>query len=184
MKALRFYLSAATALAIAVLGGGAQAQIFPGGGGGGGAVSSVTGSGNTTCSPTTGSVVCTTTGAQLGVVQTFTAAQTFGEIHGTTYTPTLTTNNYTATSADCGKVLLFPTGTAPTLTLPNLNSSCVINVIQNSAVQFTPQAASGGTLLANVNGYTKSKGQNAFLTFVITVPSATAATWSWSGDGA
>ncbi len=117
-------------------------------------------------------------------VNTWGGAQTFGEAHGTTYAPTLTSNNFTATTTDCGKTLLFPTGTTPTLTLPNLNAACTIVVVQNSAVQFTPQAASGGTLNANVNGFTKSKAQNAFLMFTITVPSASAATWAWSGDGA
>lgn len=111
-------------------------------------------------------------------------AETFGETHGTTYAPTLTSNNYNAATTDCGKILLFPTGTTPTLTLPNLNAACTINVIQNSATQFTPQAASGGTLSANVNSFTKSKAQGAFLTFTITVPSASAATWAWTGDGA
>lgn len=137
-------------------------------------------SNNTLTLPTTAS----DTLAGLGTVQTFSAAQTFGEVHGTTYAPTLTTNNYTAQASDCGKTLLFPTGTTPTLTLPNLNSSCTIIVVQNSATQFTPQAASGGTLATNVNGNTKSKAQNAILIFTITVPSASAATWVWSGDGA
>jgi hypothetical protein len=126
----------------------------------------------------------TDTMATIGTAQTFSAAQTFGEVHGTTYAPTLTANNYAAAATDCGKTLLFPTGTTPTLTLPNLNSSCTIVVIQNSAVQFTPQAASGGTLATNVNAFTKSKAQNAVLYFTISVPSASAATWIWSGDGA
>jgi len=129
-------------------------------------------------------ITATDTLAGLGTVQTFSAAQTFGETHGTTYAPTLTSNNYTTQASDCGKTLLFPTGTTPTLTLANINAACTIVVVQNSAVQFTPQAASGGTLNANVNAFTKSKAQNAMLIFTIIVPSASAATWIWSGDGA
>ena len=110
-------------------------------------------------------------------------ASTFAETHGTTYAPTLTSNNYTAATTDCGKTLLLPTGTTPTLTLPNLNASCTIVVIQNSATQYTVQAASGGTLVS-VNSYTKTKAQNAILFLTIIVPSASAATWDLAGDGA
>jgi hypothetical protein len=125
----------------------------------------------------------TDTLAVLGTAQTFSASQTFGESHGTTYAPTLTSNDYTATTTDCGKTLLMPTGTTPTLTLPNLNAACTIVAVQNSATQFTVQAASGGSVVS-VNSYTKSKAQNAILFLTIITPSASAAKWALAGDGA
>jgi hypothetical protein len=121
--------------------------------------------------------------AGLGTAQAFTASNTFAEVHGTAYAPTLTSNNYNAASSDCGKTLLLPTGTTPTLTLPNLNAACSLAVVQMTAVQYTIQAASGGTLVS-INSFTKTKGQYAILFLTIIVPSASAATWDLSGDGA
>jgi hypothetical protein len=121
--------------------------------------------------------------AAVDVAQTFSAAQTFGETHGTTYAPTLTSNNYNATTTDCGKVLLIPTGTTPTVTMPNVNAACTIVLVQASATQFTVQAASGGTI-HSVNSYTKSKAQYAVLFLTIIVPSASVAEWTLGGDGA
>ena len=118
---------------------------------------------------------------------TWSGAQAFAQIQGTTYAPTFTSNNYTAAVSDCGKILLLPTGTSPTVTLPNINPAtkgCVITFIQYSSVQDTFQAASGGTMDANVNGYTKTKGQNAVVNLILTVSSASAAHWLLSGDGA
>lgn len=114
---------------------------------------------------------------------TFTASQTFGESHGTTYAPTLTSNNYNVATTDCGKTLLIPTGTTPTVTMPNLNASCTVVLVQSSATQFTVQAASGGTI-RSVNSYTKSKAQYAVLFLTIIVPSGTVAEWALAGDGA
>ncbi len=125
--------------------------------------------------------------AQLTQVNAFTAALTVDEVHGKSYAPTLTSNNYTAVSSDCGKILLLPTGTTPTITLPNINPAsggCVISAIQTTSAQYTPQAASGGTLTANVNSFTKSKGIGAGVSFILTTPSASAAVWAWTGDGA
>jgi hypothetical protein len=121
--------------------------------------------------------------AAIDVAQTFSAAQTFGETHGTTYAPTLTSNNYNAATTDCGKVLLIPTGTTPTVTMPNVNAACTIVLVQASATQFTVQAASGGTI-HSVNSYTKSKAQYAVLFLTIIVPSASVAEWTLGGDGA
>ncbi len=117
---------------------------------------------------------------------TFTGINVFGETHSTTYAPTLTSNNYTVLTSDCGKILLLPTGTTPTLTLPNINPTggCVIRAIETTSDQYTPGAAAGGTLTANINGFTKTKGVGAFVVFVLTTPSVSAATWMWSGDGA
>ena len=135
---------------------------------------------------TAGAASTGTSGHTLGFLDganTYSGAQTFGETHGTTYAPTYTSNNYNAVAGDCGEILLLPTGTTPTVTLPNLNSDCRITVMQNSATQVTIQAASGGTLVS-VNSYTKTKAQNAILFLFISVPSASAATWVLSGDGA
>jgi hypothetical protein len=118
---------------------------------------------------------------------TWTGAQSFAEVQGTTYAPTFTSNNYNAVTGDCGKVLLLPTGTTPTVTLPNINpgtAGCVITFVQYSAVQDTFQAASGGTMDTNVNSYTKTKGTNAIVNLILTVPSVSAAHWLLSGDGA
>ena len=136
-----------------------------------------TGGGTVTLMPGTDTV------AGLGTAQSFTAANTFAEVHGTAYAPTLTSNNYNAASSDCGKTLLLPTGTTPTLTLPNLNAACSIAIVQMTAVQYTVQAASGGTLVS-VNSFTKTKGQYAILFLTIIVPSVSAATWDLAGDGA
>jgi hypothetical protein len=71
--------------------------------------------------------------------------------------------------------------------LPNINPAtkgCVITFIQYSSVQDTFQAASGGTMDANVNGFTKTKGQNAVVNLILTVSSTSAAHWLLSGDGA
>jgi hypothetical protein len=125
----------------------------------------------------------TTTMASLEGVETFSGAKTFGETHGTTYAPTLTSNNYNAATTDCGKVLLIPTGTTPTVTMPNVNAACTIVLVQASATQFTVQAASGGTI-HSVNSYTKSKAQYAVLFLTIIVPSASVAEWTLGGDGA
>ncbi len=114
-------------------------------------------------------------------------SEAFGETHRTTYAPTLTSNNYDAVVTDCGKILLLPTGTTPTITLPNISPAsgdCVISVIETTSAQYTPAAAAGGTLTANVNGFVKTKGVGAFAIFVLTTPSVSAAVWMWSGDGA
>ncbi len=124
----------------------------------------------------------TSTMATLNLAETFSGAKTFGETHGTTYAPTLTSNDYAASTSDCGKTLLMPTGTTPTLTLPNLNASCTIVAVQNSATQFTVQAASGGSVVS-VNSYTQSKAQNAILFLTIITPSSSAAKWALAGDG-
>ncbi len=125
--------------------------------------------------------------AFLAQANTFTGSQAFAEIHRTSYGPTLTSNNYNAVVGDCGKILLLPTGTTPTLTLPNISPAsgeCVIAVVETTSAQYTPGAAAGGTLTANVNGFTKTKGTGAFAVFVLTTPSVSAAVWMWSGDGA
>lgn len=125
--------------------------------------------------------------AELNLAQTFTAAQSFGEAHGTAYAPTLTTNNYNAVIGDCGKTLLLPTGTTPTVTLPNINPAsgeCTIKMVQTTAGTslYTIQAASGGTLVS-ANSYTHTAKQWATIMLTLLVPSNSAATWGLAGEG-
>ena len=122
-----------------------------------------------------------------GTTQTFTAAQSFAEVHGTAYAPTLTANNYNAAITDCGKTLLLPTGTAPTVTLPNVNPAtgeCSIKMVQmtSGTSLYTIQAASGGTLVS-ANSYTHTAKQYATIVVTLIVPSGSAATWALSGEG-
>jgi len=109
------------------------------------------------------------------------------EDHGDLATVVLTSNNYNVAQDDCGKVLLLPTGTTPTVTLPNINlptlAKCVIGFVQTTAVQYTIQAASGGTV-TNKSSFTKTAGQYAIVTAVLVTPSVSAAVWYWTGDGA
>lgn len=117
----------------------------------------------------------------------FSGAQQFAEAHGTAYAPTLTTNNYNAAITDCGKTLLLPTGTTPTVTLPNINPTngeCSIKMVQTTAGTslYTIQAASGGTLVS-ANSYTHTAKQYATIVATLIVPSGSAATWSLSGEG-
>ncbi len=106
---------------------------------------------------------------------------------GKTYTVALTSNNYNVQKSDCGKILILPTGTTPTVTLPNINSptvgKCVVGFIQNTATQYTIQAASGGSVFNN-GSFTKTKAIYAVVVAVLIVPSDSAATWYWTGDGA
>lgn len=152
-------------------------------------------SGNTTIEPSAAagsSTVATlpaNTGtiAELNLAQTFSAAQSFGEVHGTAYAPSLTSNNYTTAITDCGKTLLLPTGTTPTVTLANVNPStgeCTIKMVQmtSGTSLYTIQAASGGTLVS-ANSYTHTAKQYATIVLTLIVPSGSAATWALSGEG-
>jgi len=114
---------------------------------------------------------------------TWSAAQTFTEVHENQYAPTPTSNNYTLQSTDCGKTLLLPTATTPTLTTFHSTVACTIVAVQMTAAQYTITAASGDTVV-NVNSFTKTKGLGAIIVLKVTTPSGSAATWTWSGDGA
>lgn len=129
----------------------------------------------------------TGTVAETNVAQTFSASQSFGEVHGTAYAPTLTSNNYTTAITDCGKTLLLPTGTTPTITLANVNpgtGECTIKMVQmtSGTSLYTIQAASGGTLVS-ANSYTHTAKQYATIVLTLIVPSGSAATWALSGEG-
>lgn len=110
----------------------------------------------------------------------------FGEAHGTTETVTLTSNNYNAVVGDCGKVKLLPTGTTPTVTLPNINpesGSCTIVFVTTAAKSYLFNVAAGGSK-QNSQGFYNTRGTAAGDTVdvILTVPSASAATWNISGD--
>jgi hypothetical protein len=113
----------------------------------------------------------------------FAAATTLGEVHGTTDTVTLTSNNYTAAVGDCGHVKLLPTGTTPTVTLPNITGTCTITFITTAAIAYNFVAASGGSI-ANSQAFTHTRGTHAgdTVNVYLTTPSGTAATWTISGD--
>lgn len=111
---------------------------------------------------------------------------TFGQTQGTTETVTLSSNNYNAVNADCGKTKQLPTGTTPTVTLPNINpasGSCTIVFVTNVAISYKFQAASGGTAI-NSQTFFNTRGTNAGDTVVVILitPSVSAAKWNVSGD--
>jgi hypothetical protein len=120
---------------------------------------------------------------------TWTGSNFFAEAHGTAYAPALTTNNYTLQASDCGKLLLMPVGAASaTVTLFNYlgaaGQGCTIAVEQASGTNQYTVTAAGGATFNSVNTYTKTKGQYAIIILTVDAPSATAAHWVLSGDGA
>jgi hypothetical protein len=118
----------------------------------------------------------------LGSANTWTAANTFAEVHGAVNARGLTTNVYTAVTADCGTTVVLPTGTTPSVTLPNLNTPCTITFILSTAVAYTFNAASGGST-NNTSAFHVSKATiGTMVGATIMTPSATAAVWTLSGD--
>jgi hypothetical protein len=114
----------------------------------------------------------------------YSGSNTFAEVHGgLPEAVTLTANDYVATAADCGKVKTLPTGTTPTVHLPNLNAGCTITFVTTAAISYQFLAASGGST-SNSQNFTHSRGTNAGDTVIarIVVNSGTAATWNISGD--
>jgi hypothetical protein len=138
----------------------------------------------TACTASTG-----TSGATLPFLNgtnTFSGIQTFGEVHGTTETVTLTSNNYDAVVGDCGKTKRLPTGTTPTVTLPNIDpasGSCTITFVTTVAKAYLFNAASGGSK-QNSQGFYTSRGTAAgdTISVILITPSASAALWSLAGD--
>ena len=107
----------------------------------------------------------------------------FGTVTGTREAVTLTSNNYTVTATDCGKLKTLPTGTSPTVTLPNLNQECTIVFETTVAISYQFVAASGGST-QNSQGFSHTGGTNPGDTVIVNIvtPSATAAKWNVSGD--
>jgi hypothetical protein len=129
----------------------------------------------------------TTTGTctlDLTHVNAWTGAQTFAEVHGgLPEVVALTSNDYVAVAADCGKIKYLPTGTTPTVHLPNLNVGCTIVFVTSVAKSYQFLAASGGSTI-NSQGFSHSRGTNAgdTISATIVVNSVSAATWNIAGD--
>jgi hypothetical protein len=113
---------------------------------------------------------------------TFSGVNTFGEVHLQSDQVTLTSNNYTVVVGDCGKIKVLPTGTTPTITLPNLNTSCAVNFIVRAAVSYTFNITGSGTKVNVSSKYASTAAAGAHVTAVITQPSGTAAEWTLIGD--
>ncbi len=114
---------------------------------------------------------------------TWTGAQTFGEMHRAVEAVTLTSNNYTVVAADCGKVKTLPTGTTPTVTLPNLNAGCIITFVTTVTKSYHFIGAGGSTII-NSQGFFNTRGTAAgdAVSVAIVVPSGSVAVWVASGD--
>jgi hypothetical protein len=111
------------------------------------------------------------------------SSQTFAEVHGTREAVALTSNDYVAVAADCGKIKTLPTGATPTVHLPNLNQECTIVFETTVAISYQFLAASGGST-QNSQNFTHSRGTAAGDTIPVNIvaPSASAAKWNISGD--
>jgi hypothetical protein len=110
-------------------------------------------------------------------------AATFGgEVHGAVNARALTANIYTAVTADCGTIVVLPTGTTPSVTLPNLNTPCTITFILSTAVAYTFNAASGGSTNNTSTFHVSKATVGTMVGATIMTPSATAAVWTLSGD--
>ena len=121
--------------------------------------------------------------AALGLAQTWTGAQTFGEVIGTLTTQSGTT--YTLAATDCGTTVLFTSGSAITVTtLNSLPIGCAIAIEQGGAGQITIANGSGATS-HSAHSFTKTFGQYAILgLFVDTNAGGAAADVIITGDGA
>jgi hypothetical protein len=97
--------------------------------------------------------------AELGLAQTFSAAQTFGEVLGTVTTQSGTT--YTFANADCGTEVVFSNASAVTATIPTtLPAGCNISVLQSGAGQVAVNgSAVTPATLHSAHSYTKTFGQ-------------------------
>ncbi len=122
--------------------------------------------------------------ATLAGTQTFTGIKTFGEVHGgLPEVVTLTSNDYVAVAADCGKVKTLPTGTSPTVHLPNLNVGCTITFVTTAAISYQFLAASGGSVINSLAfSHTRGTAAGDTVSATIVVNSGSAAKWNISGD--
>lgn len=95
------------------------------------------------------------------------------------------TASYTLVVGDSATVLLIDATGALTVTLPNnLPVGFQVAVIQNGTGQVTFAAASGATLISRQN-FTKTAGQNATASLIVTANAGgSAAKYLLNGDGA
>jgi hypothetical protein len=122
--------------------------------------------------------------AQQGVANTFTAAQTFGEVHGGGRI--VSTTSDTPAVTDCGKTIHFTSGSSIAVTMPNNITAleCTITFIQEGAGQITFSAASGAAI-HSFHSYTKTAGQWAVVDMILnTNAGGTSAVYTLAGDGA
>jgi hypothetical protein len=133
---------------------------------------------------TDGTETCATPAGDVSAAadNTFSGSNSFGEIHPQTDQVTLTSNNYDVVVGDCGKIKVLPTGTTPTITLPNLNTSCAVNFIVRAAVSYTFNITGSGTKINVSSKYASTAAAGAHVTAVITQPSGSAAEWTLIGD--
>lgn len=121
---------------------------------------------------------------QLSTANTWSGAQTFGEVHGAVVTDSTTAR--TVSAADCGKTIRFTNASAITYTtLNSILAGCSIAVMQGpTAGQVTITAGSGATQVS-AHSYTKTFGANAILGIFVDINSGgSAANYVITGDGA
>lgn len=118
---------------------------------------------------------------------TFTGAQNFGGNVISNFLASVTTQtaSYTLVAADCGSVIRMDSTSAMTLTLPgNLAIGFNVTIIQSNTGQVT-LATSGSATLVSYDSYTKTAGQYAEVSLVIsTNAGGTAAKYVLGGRGA
>ena len=151
-------------------------------------------SGTVTIQPVTGALGSVTaslpanTGnvAELNLAQSWTAAQTFGAVLGTSNPQSGTT--YTIASTDCGKTLLF-TGTSPVVTIaasvaPAAGTTCNMVIIQGGStkVSVNGTAVSAASLVSS-HSYTGTNGTIGSTIGIILTTLSSTATAYLTGDG-
>lgn len=124
----------------------------------------------------------TSTMATLSGTQTFTGANTFGQVMGGTRAVTTTTDTLSAT--DCGKTITYNNAAAITVTIPQgLPIVCVIAIMQLGAgkVSVNGSAVTPATFRTNVGGGTATGTSQQYSTISIT--NYVANTVVMAGDG-
>jgi hypothetical protein len=144
---------------------------------------------NVTCTTLNGKAVGTS-GATIPLLNgtnTFSGAQTFGEVLGTVTSQSGTGSSaYTFAATDCGTMILATGASAATYTVPNsLPTGCNIAVSQETASgQVTIAAGASAVFNANPHSYTKTFGQYAIISITVKSNAGSAATFTLLGDGA
>jgi len=152
-------------------------------------------SGTVTVQPVTGALGSVTaslpantgTVAELNAAQSWTAAQTFGTVLGTSNPQSGTT--YTLASTDCGKTLFFTNAGAVTVTIaasiaPAAGTTCNMVIVQGGAskVSVNGSAVSAASLVSS-HSYTGTNGTlGSTIGIILTTVSATATAYL-TGDG-
>jgi hypothetical protein len=154
--------------------------------GAGASVASVTGtSGQITCTPTTGAVICSlpssiTAGLTFTSPTTFTSNVNFADVIGTESTQSGTT--YTFANTDCGTDVRFTSSSAITATIPStLTVGCHINVVQRGSAKVSVNGtAVTACTLTSAHSYTGTSGTAGSVVGIIIDASTTCVL---TGDG-